>query len=77
MEGGDLAARAAAHKEGRLGEVIERAKELPPAALKPAEDWLSKVAARHAVDNALAGIEAQLKTSLAGAGAPPSAAKTN
>lgn len=63
-------------KEGRLGEVIERAKELPPAAAKPAEDWLSKVAARHAVDSALASIEAQLKTSLAGAGSPP-AAKTN
>ncbi|MEW5962668.1 MAG: hypothetical protein AB1749_03820 [Pseudomonadota bacterium] len=63
-------------KEGRLGDVMARARELPAAALKPAEDWLSKVAARHAVDSALAAIEAQLKTSLAGAGAPP-AAKTN
>jgi hypothetical protein len=63
-------------KEGRLGDVMARAKELPAAALKPAEDWLSKVAARYAVDSALAAIEAQLKTSLAGAGAPP-VVKTN
>lgn len=57
-------------KEARLGDVVAQAKELPPAALKPAEGWLSKVAARHAVDSALAAIEGQLKTSLAGSGAP-------
>ncbi len=54
-------------KESRLGDVVAEAKSLPAKASAPAQDWLSKVEARATVDKALASIEAQLKTSLAGA----------
>lgn len=50
--------------ENRLGDVIALAKEIPAEASSPAEDWLRKVEARHAVDKAIAGVEQQLKTSL-------------
>ena len=40
----------AALKDGRLGEVLEQGKKLPPKAALAAEDWLKKVEARHAVD---------------------------
>ncbi len=50
--------------EGRLGEVLEHAKTIPPAASGPAQDWLTKVEARHAVDDAIGQIEDQLEASL-------------
>jgi hypothetical protein len=56
----------AALKEGRLAEVLEQGKKLPPKAALAAEDWLKQVEARQAVDQALADIEGQLKSSLAG-----------
>lgn len=54
----------AALKEGRLDEVLAQAKTLPPKAAQAAEGWLRKVEARHAVDRAMADIEASLKASL-------------
>jgi hypothetical protein len=53
-------------KEGRLAEVLEQGKKLPPKASLVAEDWLKQVEARQAVDQAMADIEGQLKSSLAG-----------
>jgi hypothetical protein len=55
----------AALKEGRLGEVLAQAARLPPKASLAAEDWLRKVQARHAVDQAIAEIDASLKATLA------------
>lgn len=51
-------------KEGRLGEVLEQGKRLPPKGALAAEDWLRKIEARQTVDAALVAIEAALKTSL-------------
>jgi hypothetical protein len=53
-------------KDGRLAEVLEQGKKLPPKAQLAAEDWLKQVEARQAVDQAMANIEAQLKASLTG-----------
>ncbi|HWK33609.1 MAG TPA: hypothetical protein VNR51_08010 [Hyphomicrobium sp.] len=53
--------------EDRLGDVLEQAKTLPPAAQDAASDFLAKVEARNAVDRALASVETQLKASLAAA----------
>jgi hypothetical protein len=53
-------------KEGRLAEVLEQGKKLPPKAALAGEDWLRQVEARQAVDQAMADIEGQLKASLAG-----------
>lgn len=55
--------------EGDLGEVLANAAELPAGATGPAQDWLSNVKARHAVDAAIGQVEKQLKTSLTSA--PP------
>lgn len=55
--------------EGDLGEVLANASELPGGASGPAQDWLSNVKARHAVDAAIGQVEKQLKTSLTSA--PP------
>lgn len=60
----------AALKDGRLGEVLEQGKKLPPQAAVAADDWLKKVEARYAVDRSVADIEAALKSSL---GARPAA----
>lgn len=62
--------------EGRLGEVLEFAKELPQAASVPAQDWLDNVKARHSVDHAIGEVEKQLKSSLTQAAveAPPAQA---
>jgi hypothetical protein len=57
-------------KAGQLGTVLDEAKKLPQRASAPIQDWLDKVAARFAVDRALAGIEAQLKASLSGSEPP-------
>jgi hypothetical protein len=56
----------AALKEGRLGDVIELAKAIPPQAAGPADDWLQGVKARYAVDQAISGLEDELKASLLG-----------
>ena len=61
----------AALKDGRLGEVLAQGKTLPPKAAFAAEDWLRKVEARYAVDQAIAEIEAGLKSSLAARPAEP------
>jgi hypothetical protein len=61
----------AALMEGRLGEVLAQGKTLPPKAALAAEDWLRKVEARYAVDQAMAEIEAGLKSSLAARPAEP------
>jgi hypothetical protein len=60
----------AALNDGRLGDVIAQAKALPQKAQAPIEDWLSKVNARHAVDQAIAAVENRLKASLSGAPEP-------
>jgi hypothetical protein len=54
-------------KDERLADVLSEAKKLPPAAARPAEDWIAKVEARASVDRAVADIERQLKASLTGA----------
>lgn len=61
-----IARMDSALKEGRLAEVLEQGKKLPPKASLAAEDWLKQVEARQAVDQAMADIEGQLKSSLAG-----------
>jgi hypothetical protein len=55
----------AALKEGRLGEVVAQGAKLPAKAAPAAEDWLRKVQARHAVDQAIGEIEGALKATLA------------
>jgi hypothetical protein len=60
--------------EDRLADVINQAKTLPPAARDAASDFLARVEARKAVDQALASVETQLKASLV---APPAAATTS
>jgi hypothetical protein len=54
-------------KDGRLNDVIEEAKKLPPKAAAVAEPWLRKVEARNTVDRAMADIETALKSSLGAA----------
>lgn len=61
-----IARMDSALKEARLAEVLEQGKKLPPKASLIAEDWLKQVEARQAVDQAMADIEGQLKSSLAG-----------
>ncbi len=70
-----VARMEAALKEDRLGDVVEQAKTLPPAAQDAAGDFLAKVEARNTVDKALASVEGQLKASLVApaAGAPGTA----
>ncbi|WP_045837490.1 COG4223 family protein [Hyphomicrobium sp. 99] len=51
--------------DGRLPDVLEAAKELSPKAQEAARPFLDKVAARVSVDTALAGLESQLKSSIA------------
>lgn len=60
----------AALKDGRLGEVLDQAKKLPPKAALATEDWLKKVEARYAVDRSVSDIEAALKSSLGAHQAP-------
>lgn len=52
-------------KDGNIGEVLAQGRKLPPKAALAAEDWLRKLEARHAVDRAVADIEAALKSSFA------------
>jgi hypothetical protein len=53
-------------KEGRLGDVLANAKKLPPKAALAGEDWIRKVEARQAVDQAMAEVENELKAALGG-----------
>lgn len=54
-------------KDGRLGDVLAGAKQVPQKASAPLQGWLAKVEARNSVDRAIASIEGQLKASLSGA----------
>jgi hypothetical protein len=56
----------AAVKDGRLGDVLANAKKLPPKAALTGEDWIRKVEARQAVDQAMAEVETELKAALGG-----------
>ncbi len=51
-------------KAGNLTAVVDEAKGLPQASVKPAAGWLERVAARAEVDRAIADIENQLKSSI-------------
>jgi len=51
--------------DGRLADVLDAAKDLSPKAQDAARPFLDRVAARVSVDNAVAGIESKLKSSLA------------
>jgi hypothetical protein len=59
-----LARMESALKEGRIAEVLEQGRRLPPKAAQAAEDWLRKLEARTAADRAVTEIEATLKASL-------------
>ncbi len=52
--------------EGQLSEVLSEARQIPAPTIDAAEPWLKKVEARAAVDQALASVEEQLKSSLSG-----------
>jgi hypothetical protein len=56
-------------RQGRLGDALVQAKALPPKAALAGGEWIGKAQARLAVDEALADVEAALKTSLAGSAA--------
>jgi hypothetical protein len=56
----------AAARDGRLTDVLANAKKLPPKAALAGEDWIRKVEARQAIDQAMAEVETQLKASLGG-----------
>lgn len=55
--------------DGRLEDVLEAAKELSPKAQDAIQPFLEKVEARVSVDTALANLDSQLKSSIAGS--PP------
>jgi hypothetical protein len=59
----------AALKGGQLGEAIAEVKAIPPKAGALLFDWLAKAEARHSVDQAIATVEAELKSSLGAASA--------
>jgi hypothetical protein len=65
-----LSRMEAAVKDGRLADVLASAKKLPPKAALTGEDWVRKVEARQAVDQAMAEVEAQLKAALGGKKGP-------
>lgn len=60
----------AAMQENRLADALAEAGKLPARAAIPAQDWVKKVEARQSVDAVLARIDTELKSSLAGTGAP-------
>jgi hypothetical protein len=64
----------AAIKDGRLAEVLANAKKLPPKAALAGEDWIKKVEARQAVEQAMAEVEVQLKASIGGPQSTPKSA---
>ncbi len=58
-------------KEGRMADVIELSKSLPPKAVTPsATKWLARIEQRAQIDKALSDLDASLKTSLAGGALP-------
>jgi hypothetical protein len=57
--------------DGRLADILESAKDLSPGAQSAAQPFLDKVAARVSVDRALAGLQSQLKSSIAAGSQPP------
>lgn len=57
-------------KEGRIADVIEASKTLPPKAAAPAAKWLTRIEQRAQIDKALGDLDAGLKTSLAGGAQP-------
>ncbi len=65
-----VARMEAALTDDRLDDVLAEAKTLPPSAQDAARDFLAKVEARNAVDQALASVETQLKASLVTPAAP-------
>ncbi len=66
-----IARMEAGLKEGRVADVIEIAKTLPPKALTPAAtQWLARIEQRAQIDKALGDLDASLKTSLAGGAQP-------
>ncbi|MBS0249431.1 MAG: hypothetical protein JSR78_00005 [Proteobacteria bacterium] len=56
--------------DGRLGEVMDQAKELSPKAQDAMRPFLDKVAARVSVETALQNLNSQLKSSIAGVSQP-------
>jgi hypothetical protein len=61
-----LARMEVALKDGNIGEALAQGKRLPPKAAAAAAPWLSRLEARYTADRAVALIEADLKSSLAG-----------
>lgn len=61
----------AALADGRLADIGEQAKELSPKAQEAMQPFLDKVAARASVDTALANLNSQLKSSIAGGSQQP------
>ncbi len=58
-------------KEGRIADVVEVAKALPPKAVTPsAVKWLARIEQRAQIDKALSDLDASLKSSLAGGAQP-------
>ena len=57
--------------DGRLDDVLEAAKDLSPGAQNAAQPFLDKVAARVSIDRVLAGLQSQLKSSIAAGSQPP------
>ncbi|MFT3732841.1 MAG: hypothetical protein QM780_15705 [Hyphomicrobium sp.] len=56
--------------DGRLADVLSEAKDLSPKAHDAMQPFLDKVSARVSVDDALANLNSQLKTSIAGVAQP-------
>ena len=52
--------------DGKLTDVVAEARKIPLPTRDPAEAWLARVEARAAVDQAIAAVEDQLKSSLSG-----------
>lgn len=65
-----IARMEAGLKEGRVADVLEASKTLPPKAAAPAAKWLTRIEQRAQIDKALADLDASLKTSLAGGAQP-------
>ena len=57
-------------REGRLAEVLANAKKLPPKAALAGEDWLRKVEARLAIEQAMADVETKIKGALGASRTP-------
>lgn len=67
---GVIARLETALREGRLADVLAEAKRLDARVVAPAQAWVRRVEARHAVEGALVQIDASLKATLGVAPAP-------